>query len=88
MNFNFKENEFWKFVQYINNINGPEFEDRNRYSNFTRKIILPVGSGNFNVLLNSEELEEFKRLLSFRTNSTPYQKTIKAGKLEFISILN
>lgn len=88
LNFNFKEEEYWKFYSYIKNIDGNFCEDKNGNSNFTRKIILPVGSGNFNALLNKEELEEFKCLLSFQKNTAPYQKTIKAGKLEFSSILN
>lgn len=88
LNFNFKENEFWKFVQYINSLNGKEWEYKNQHSNFSRKIILPVGSGNFNVLLNKEEIEEFRRLLNFQKDNVSFQKTIKAGQLEFTSNLN
>jgi hypothetical protein len=88
LNFNLKEREFWKFAQYILDIDGKKCESRNLNSNFKRKIILPVGSGNFNVLFNKEELEEFKSLLSFQKRFSPYQKTIKAGKFEFTSNLN
>lgn len=88
LNFNFKESELWKFVNYINSIEGTEWENKNRYSIFSKKIIFPVGSGNFNVLLTKEEIEEFKCMLNFQKDNSSFYKTIKAGQLEFTSNLN
>ncbi|MDX8338961.1 DUF6686 family protein [Draconibacterium sp. IB214405] len=88
LNFNFKEEDFWKFAQYIQNLDGEEWTQRNKTSNFKRKIIIPVGSQVFNALLNTEELEEFKRLMNFQKGSVLFQQTIKAGGLEFTSHLN
>lgn len=88
LNFNFKEHQFWKFVEYINQVDGQEIEQRNSHSNFKRKIIIPVGNGNFNVLMNREELEDFKRLLNLQDISAPYQRTFKVCEFEFTSNLN
>jgi len=89
LNFNLKEQEFERFANYIRGLDGKEWEKKNAHSDFNRKILLPVGSGYFNAMFNNDELEEFKELLQFRKKSIPpYQQTIKAGKLEFTSILN
>ncbi|MFV0266685.1 MAG: DUF6686 family protein [Draconibacterium sp.] len=88
LNFNLKEEDFWNFVHDISKIDGKYCEGLNAHSNYSRKIIIPISRDKFNVLLNNEELVEFKRLLSFRQNYTPYQKIIKAGEFEFTSNLN
>lgn len=88
LNFNLNDGDFWKFVQYITDIDGKYCEKQNARSNYSRKVIIPVGSGRFNILLNNEELEEFKLLLNFKERYRPYQTTIKAGEFEFVSILN
>ncbi len=88
LNFNLSEQEFERFSRYIHSLDGKEWEARNAGSGFSRKILVPVGSGYFNAMFNNEELEEFKELLRFQKKSIPYRHTIKAGKLVFISILN
>ena len=88
LNFNFKEKDFWKFADYIKNLDGEEWVRRNRSSNFKRKIIIPVGSQIFNVLLNAEELQEFKHLINFEKDTTLFQQTMQVRGLEFTSHLN
>ena len=88
LNFNFKEEDFWKFAQYIQNLDGEEWTSRNRTSNFKRKIIIPVGSQIFNALLDAKELRELRSLLNFKKDSAYFQQTINAGGLEFTSHLN
>lgn len=88
LNFNFKEGDFWKFADYIRNLDGEEWVLRNSTSNFKRKIIIPVGSQFFNVLLDSKELRELRSLLNFKKDRDYFQQTIKAGALEFTSHLN
>lgn len=90
LNFNFNDKDFKKFVRYIQNLDGIEWETCNANSCFRRKILLPVGSGYFYALFNNEELEEFKQLVNIehRKKEEKYEQTIKAGNLEFISMLN
>ena len=88
LNFNFKEQDFWKFAEYIQNLDGEEWTMRNSTSNFKRKIIIPVGSQIFNALLDVKELSELRSLLNFRKDNVFFQQTIKAGGLEFTSHLN
>lgn len=88
LNFNLKEKEFKKFVRYVKEINGKDWENRNKDTDFNRKIIFPVGSGYFYALFNNEELGEFKQLLDFKGETMPCRRTIKAGNLEFTSIIN
>jgi len=88
LNFNLKEEDFWKFASYIQNLDGEEWILRNKTSNFKRKIIIPVGSHIFNALLDDKELNELRSLLNFKKDSAFFQQTIKAGGLEFTSHLN
>ena len=88
LNFNFKEKDFWKFAQYIQNLDGEEWTLRNRTSNFKRKIIIPVGSQVFNALLNLDEIKEFKQLLGFKRKYLHFTEVIEASKLEFEMHLN
>ena len=39
LNFNFKEEDFWKFAHYLQNLDGEEWTLRNKTSNFKRKIM-------------------------------------------------
>lgn len=62
LNFNFTEEQYTNFAEYINNLNGKEWENKNKNSQFKRKIIISIGHQSFRVLLATEELEELKRL--------------------------
>ena len=64
LNFNFNDKEYAHFANYFLKLNGKYWEEINLYSNFKRKIIVPVGHKNVNFLLNNKELQELKQLLS------------------------
>ncbi len=67
LNFNFSEKEYKHFTAYINNLDGFFWEMRNASSVFTRKIRIPLNDTNsFCFLLNTEELGQFKELLSVK----------------------
>lgn len=67
LNFNFSEKEYKHFTAYINNLDGFFGEMQNASSVFTRKIRIPLNDTNsFCFLLNTEELGQFKELLSVR----------------------
>lgn len=63
LNFNFTKGEYDYFANYFKKLKGAHWEAMNCDSIYERKIIVPVGHKNINVLLNSEELEELRRLL-------------------------
>lgn len=65
LNFNFEIGEFKRFAKYFLRLNGLYWEARNANCQFKRKILIPIGHENFQVLLNNEELEELKRLFAF-----------------------
>lgn len=87
LNFNFTDQEYQKFAQYICDIDGKEWETCNRNTIFKRKILIPVGSGYFYAIFNNEELNEFKRLLIPQRKKSN-KKTIIIRKLEFTPTLN
>ena len=64
LNFNFEEKGFEHFVAYFLNLDGEYWEKRNAKNDFRRKIIVPIDHENVHVLLNNEELQELKTLLS------------------------
>ncbi len=64
LNFNFTNNEYNNFANYILNLEGKYWEIKNGNTHFKRKIFIPVGKKNFNILLNNKELVELKDLLS------------------------
>ncbi len=65
LNFNFSQKEFKEFADYIINLNGAYWEEKNKHTPFKRKIIIPIGHKNFNVLLTLTELNEMKSLFRF-----------------------
>jgi len=54
LNFNFNKKQYDHFRNYI---------AKNQTSLYRKKIVIPIGHKNFNVLLNKEELNELKDLL-------------------------
>jgi len=66
---NLSENQFRSFTESILAIDGDEWEERNRDADFTRKILLPTGHQAINILLNKQELNELKELLTDRTGT-------------------
>ncbi len=64
LNFNFDKEEYEKFAKYFEELNGHYWEYLNKKSPYQRKIQLPIGLKNFNILLNNDELREIKQLFA------------------------
>ncbi len=88
INFNFTDSQFSHFAEYLNNIDGAEWENKNRNTNFTRKILIPIGYQNINILLNNEELTEFKCLLKTQQLSNNYVQQLNTTQCNFLIYLN
>lgn len=80
LNFNFSKKEFEEFANYIINLDGAFWQDENKYAPFNRKIIIPIGHKNFNVLLSLAELNEMKSLFKF------WSKIIRHSKIRYKDI--
>ena len=70
LNFNFTDIEYYYFAEYFKNLEGEYWEFRNANNNFTRKIVVPAGNNNFNILLNRIELRELKMLFDRSYHTT------------------
>jgi hypothetical protein len=88
LNFNFTEEQFNEFSDYLFTIDGWEWEAKNMDGPFIRKIIIPIGSYNFRILLNNQELIELKFLVMKGRKSNKERVNIVAFDLEFVSYLN
>ena len=64
LNFNFSDKEYIHFSNYFKKLDGQYWEKMNLNMPYRRKIIVPIGHENVNILLNNTELQELKRLLS------------------------
>lgn len=73
LNFNFTEKEYNHFANYILNLEGEYWEIKNGNTYFRRKIFIPAGKKNFNIILNNKELLELKELFSkrYKKSETP-----------------
>lgn len=63
LNFNFTTEEYKRFATYIQKLDGSFWESKNQTTQYRRKILIPVGHKNINLLLNNSELKELKDLL-------------------------
>ena len=88
LNFNFSEKQYKHFADYILELDGEEWEHRNRNSHYRRKIIIPIGHKNINILLNSTELQELKQLFSVKKRNNIVSEDIKIINLNFTNFLN
>lgn len=64
INFNFTEEQYRNFSEYLNNLDGEYWEEKNRFSVFKRKIRIPLDKSSFCLMLNKEELVGLRQLLS------------------------
>ncbi|PCH71323.1 MAG: hypothetical protein COC06_01420 [Bacteroidales bacterium] len=64
LNFNFDDEEYKNFANYFMELDGPYWENVNIHVHFRKKIIVPVGHKNLNMLLDNSELQELKQLFS------------------------
>ncbi|WP_321290609.1 DUF6686 family protein [uncultured Sunxiuqinia sp.] len=69
MGFNLSEKQFPYFAESILDLDGNEWETRNKGSYFSRKILIPTGHNTINILLNNQELNELKELLTDRSGT-------------------
>lgn len=51
LNFNLTEIQFNDYSKYLNQLDGLEWEERNKYAGYSRKIIIPTRDKHFNMLL-------------------------------------
>jgi hypothetical protein len=79
LNFNFSEKQFLYFVKTIQELDGNEWEERNKHSVYSRKIMIPIGHKNFTILLNNQELNELNDLITTGTNTKPAFRNVLAG---------
>jgi hypothetical protein len=56
--------QFQLLKKFIERIDGAYYEDLNKSSFYRRKIRIPIKTTNISILLNLEELEDLKNLLS------------------------
>ena len=87
LNFNFSGEEFKNFSNYFIKLQPDEWEFKNRDSFYNRKIIIPIGHKNFNMMLNREELLEFKQLLNLKKYQNQFQM-ISTSLMNFIQFNN
>jgi hypothetical protein len=64
LNFNFDNKEYLHFAKYFQKLDGQYWEYLNRESPYQRKIQVPIGHKNLNILLSNTELQELKLLFS------------------------
>lgn len=67
LNFNFDNEEYERFVNYISKLDGEKWEAKNKNNIYNRKIIISIRHETFNVILHNHELLELKQLLQFDT---------------------
>ncbi len=89
LNFNFKKDEYDFFKNAILGIDGEKWEEVNKNCCYNRKILVPIGHRNFNVLLNYDELQELKQLIT-GCNQKLYKnfKQYRVCNLNFMTNLN
>ena len=83
LNFNFNDTEYMNFANYFLELDGKYWESVNFQTSFRKKIIVPIGHKNVNILLNNTELQELKKLFSKPINSEP--KILINFKYEFFN---
>lgn len=88
LNFNFSEKQYKHFVDYILKLDADEWEYKNRNSHYRRKILIPIGHSNVNVLLNKKELQELKYLFSNVEQNKSVMEYRKIMNMEFKNFLN
>jgi hypothetical protein len=88
LNFNFSSIQFKNFVNYMSRLKGEEWEQKNRDSQYDRKILIPMGHDSFNVMLNNTELEEIKNLLHIKMPERKDFQIMKASTMEFTAFMN
>ncbi len=90
LNFNFSEKQFAHFASYLSEINPDEREKDNAHLIYKRKIIIPIGNKQVNIMLNKAELIELKQLFSniFPESEIKPFENIKVMDFKFTQFYN
>ncbi len=72
--FNFNEQEYKHFCNYVKALNGQFWEYLNINTHYKRKFFIPLGHKNFTLLFSNSELSELKEL--FNKNRTRKQRVV------------
>jgi len=88
LNFNFSDSQYTRFAAYMKGLDGEHWEYTNRDSSYSRKILIPIGYQNINILFNSQELAEFKDLLQVQLVHRSYTLSIETSHADFTLFLN
>jgi len=88
LNFNFSVEQFDHFADYLTKLDGKYWENKNKNSQFKRKIIIPIGYNSFKVLLTRDELEELKNLFFIKEKPLSVVQQHKIMNMNFTLILN
>jgi len=70
-NFNFDQEEYKHFVNYISKLDGKKWEAKNKNNIYNRKIIISIRHKTVNVMLHNYELLELKQLLQHKIEKIP-----------------
>lgn len=88
LSFNLNEKQYRDFVNKLLELDGKEWEERNKDSYYTRKIIIPTGNKSIRLLLDNQELSELKDLLTNNTDTHPVFTKYFTNKTSFTSFKN
>lgn len=88
INFNFNDEEYRYFTEYISELNGEEWEYQNRGSNYSRKIVLPINHRNVKILMNSYELQELKQLFDITEKNIARNIEMSLSSIKITQFLN
>jgi hypothetical protein len=88
LNFNFSVKQFDHFADYLTKLDGKYWENKNKNSQFKRKIIVPIGHQSFRVLLSKEELDELKQLFFIKEKPLSVVQQQNIMNMNFTLILN
>lgn len=90
LNFNFTKVEYSKFAKYFKDLDGKYWEQVNKKSHYRRKILVPIGHKNLNILLNNAELSELQELLvnDFHCNRILNKELFNYKGIDFEYLLN
>lgn len=88
LNFNFNNEEYRYFADYISGLKGEEWEYKNRNSNYRRKIIVQINHRNVRILLNNCELQELKQLFNISNKKITIHFELGINVIKVTQFLN
>lgn len=88
INFNFSDEEYGYFTEYLLELDGEEWEYKNRGSNYKRKIILQINHRNVKIRLNSYELQELKQLFNITEKKITKDFELSFSDIKITQFLN